>query len=62
MNFHRAAGDYSLVEQAVLRALGRENFDFKPINEERAPSPGWVARAYDELRERDEIRFDDSEI
>ena len=52
MNFNREDGDYSLVEQAVLRALGKEHFDFVPVQPERTAPPAWVARAYDELRER----------
>jgi hypothetical protein len=30
MQFHRSDGNYSLVEQAVLRGLGVEQFDFAP--------------------------------
>lgn len=60
MNFQRTGGDYSPVEQAILRALGREHFDFSPANAERTAPPAWVARAYDELRENAEIGFEES--
>lgn len=30
MNFHRAGGDYSPVEAAVLRGLGVDHYDFQP--------------------------------
>ena len=55
MNFNRADGDYSLVEQSVLRALGRESFDFNAVNAQRTPPPDWVARAYRDLRESDSL-------
>ncbi len=30
MNFHRADGDYSPVEEAILRGLGVDHYDFRP--------------------------------
>ncbi len=55
MNFKREDGKYSLVEAGVLRALGKENFDFQRTTNEQTPPPDWVAHAYRELRGQAEI-------
>lgn len=55
MNFNRADKNYSLVEAGVLRALGKESFDFQRTTNEQTPPPDWVANAYRELREQAEI-------
>lgn len=51
MRFDRTdPADHSLVEQAVLRALGRERFTFTPTAPRRADWPEWVRAAQVELR------------
>lgn len=41
MKFQRADGEYSLLEGAVLRALGTESFDFQPTRE-RVRTPDYT--------------------
>ena len=48
MNFHRATGDnYSLVEQAILRGLGVDHYDFAPTQPRyKTPDYGTISAAY----------------
>lgn len=39
MQFNRADGDYSLVEQVVLRALGVDHYDFQPTGDRERLTP-----------------------
>ena len=51
MNFHREDGDYSLNEQAVLRALNCESFDFRPTTPREKFVPERVQRDKKKLEE-----------
>ncbi len=42
MRFSRPEGDYSLVEQVVLNALGKSEFDFQPTRERERRDPRLV--------------------
>ena len=61
MNFNRADGDYSLVEQTVLRALGKERFDFRRTTQTQSQLPGWVSDTYQKLRAHQEIEIGQKE-
>jgi hypothetical protein len=52
MRFAREDGDYSLIELAVLRALDKESFGFRPSTERESTVPEWVVRTQRELREQ----------
>lgn len=43
-SFHRADGDYSVVERLTLKALGRESFDFQPTHPRERFVPERVRR------------------
>jgi hypothetical protein len=51
MQFSRADGEYSLVEQATLRALGVERFDFHATAERHSDVPEWLIRTQRGLSE-----------
>jgi hypothetical protein len=57
MNFQRADGEYSLAERAVLRALGKEHYDFRATGERRSATPPWILDARRDLRQRAECRI-----
>jgi len=54
MSFDRADGDYSPVEQSVLRALGVDRYPFAPTTERRRYVPDRV-RIQQEQRERERL-------
>ena len=56
MHFDRPQGGYSLVELAVLRALGRNQLDYKTTRRRLAVKPGPFRDADEAARERRALR------
>ena len=57
MRFDRPDGDYSLVEQGILRALGVSSYEFQPAAPRTGDIPEWVTRVQRDLAETTHVEL-----